>query len=93
MKKETILLTFLLFAGIARCYSQKVYQPNWESIDSRPVPAWFEDAKFGMFIDWGPWSVAGWAPKREKGAMYPDWYEFRLDTDSSFIKYHEKNWG
>ena len=25
--------------------------------------------------------------------MYPDWYEFRLDTDSSFIKYHEKNWG
>ena len=25
--------------------------------------------------------------------MYPDWYEFRLDTDSAFIKYHEKIWG
>ena len=46
-----------------------------------------------MFVDWGLWSVAGWAPKREKGAMYPDWYEFRLDTDTAFIKYNEKNWG
>ncbi len=76
-----------------QCYSQKTYQPTWESIDSRPVPAWFEDAKFGIFIHWGLWSVAGWAPKKEKGAMYPDWYELRLHTDSAFIKYHEKNWG
>ena len=76
-----------------QCYSQKTYQPTWESIDSRPVPSWFEDAKFGIFIHWGLWSVAGWAPKKEKGAMYPDWYELRLHTDSAFIKYHEKNWG
>lgn len=46
-----------------------------------------------MFIDWGLWSVAGWAPKRENGAMYPDWYEFRMEEDSTFRKYHEKNWG
>jgi alpha-L-fucosidase len=64
-----------------------------ESIDAHQAPDWFKDAKFGMFIDWGPWSVAGWAPKKEKVAMYPDWYEFRLDTDSAFIKYHELNWG
>lgn len=25
--------------------------------------------------------------------MYPDWYEYRMYTDSVFIKYHEKNWG
>ncbi len=63
------------------------------SVDSHQAPEWFKDVKFGMFIDWGPWSVAGWAPKREKGAMYPDWYEFRFDTDTSFFKYHKKNWG
>ncbi|HJZ40941.1 MAG TPA: alpha-L-fucosidase [Bacteroidales bacterium] len=69
------------------------WKPTPESIDSHHAPEWFNDAKFGMFIDWGLWSVAGWAPKKEKGAMYPDWYEFRLHADSAFIKYHEKNWG
>jgi alpha-L-fucosidase len=69
------------------------WKPTPESIDTHKAPEWFQDAKFGMFIDWGLWSVAGWAPKKEKGAMYPDWYELRLDTDSAFIKYHEKNWG
>jgi alpha-L-fucosidase len=69
------------------------WKPTPESIDTHKAPEWFQDAKFGMFIDWGLWSVAGWAPKKEKGAVYPDWYEFRLDTDSAFIKYHEKNWG
>ncbi len=69
------------------------WKPTPESIDTHKAPEWFEDAKFGMFIDWGLWSVAGYAPKKEKGAMYPDWYELRLDTDSAFIKYHEKNWG
>jgi alpha-L-fucosidase len=69
------------------------WKPTQESIDSHQAPEWFKDAKFGMFIDWGLWSVAGWAPKKEKGAMYPDWYEFRFDTDTAFFKYHEKNWG
>ncbi len=69
------------------------WKPTTESIDRHQAPEWFKDVKFGMFIDWGLWSVAGWAPEKEKGAMYPDWYEFRLDTDSSFIKYHEKIWG
>ena len=69
------------------------WKPTPESIDAHQVPEWFKDAKFGMFIDWGLWSVAGWAPKKESAAMYPDWYEFRLDTDTAFMKYHEKNWG
>lgn len=87
---------------ISACQNAKVEDVNnkgkWnstlKSIERHPTPDWFEDAKFGMFIDWGLWSVAGWAPKREDGkAMYPDWYEQRLDTDSTFVKYHEKNWG
>jgi len=69
------------------------WKPTLESFDNHQTPEWFNDAKFGMFIDWGLWSVAGWAPKKENGAMYPDWYEFRLDTDSLFMKYHAKTWG
>jgi alpha-L-fucosidase len=69
------------------------WKPTPESIDSHQTPEWFKDAKFGMFIDWGLWSVAGWAPKNEKKPMYPDWYESNMYTDSATIKYHEKNWG
>ncbi|XP_061187736.1 alpha-L-fucosidase-like [Saccostrea echinata] len=33
------------------------YEPDWDSIDSRPLPAWYDDAKVGMFINWGVYSV------------------------------------
>lgn len=62
------------------------------SIDQHPTPEWFKDAKFGMFIDWGPWSIAGWAPK-QKGQMIPDWYEMDMYRRKDFAAYHEKNWG
>lgn len=39
------------------------YKATWESVDSRPVPAWFDEAKFGIFIHWGVYSVPAWAPK------------------------------
>ncbi|MCP5055119.1 MAG: alpha-L-fucosidase [bacterium] len=28
----------------------------------RPLPAWYDDAKLGVFVHWGPYSVPGWAP-------------------------------
>jgi len=64
-----------------------------ESIDKHSVPEWFKDAKFGMFIDYGPWSIAGWAPKKRAGQMIPDWYEMRMYKEEAFRRYHEKNWG
>ena len=33
--------------------SKGKWKPTPESIDSHLTPEWFEDAKFGMFIDWG----------------------------------------
>ncbi len=36
------------------------YQPNWQSIDSRPIPEWYQDAKFGIFIHYGLYSVPSW---------------------------------
>ncbi len=53
------------------------YKATFDSIAAHQAPEWFLDAKFGMFVDWGPWSVAGWAPQAEK-ATYPAWYEQKL---------------
>ena len=25
------------------------YIPTWDSLDSRPLPSWYDDAKIGMF--------------------------------------------
>ena len=29
------------------------YEPTWDSLDKRPLPAWYDEAKFGIFIHWG----------------------------------------
>jgi alpha-L-fucosidase len=69
------------------------YAPNVSSIRQHECPEWFRDAKFGMFIDWGVYSVAGWAPKAEEGAMYPDWYLNSMMTSDVYRAYHVKTWG
>ena len=46
------------------------YENNWESLNARPVPQWFGDAKFGIFIHWGLYSVPAFAPKEN----YAEWY-------------------
>lgn len=33
------------------------YTPDWASLDSRPVPQWYKDAKFGIFMHWSVFSV------------------------------------
>ena len=29
------------------------YTPDWASLNKRVNPAWYDDAKFGVFIHWG----------------------------------------
>ena len=50
------------------------YNDSWASLDSRPLPEWFDDAKFGIFIHWGVYSVPSWSPVGE----YAEWYWDRL---------------
>src|ERR1700761_9325097 len=33
------------------------FQPNWDSLGAYRVPQWYRDAKFGIFIHWGVFSV------------------------------------
>ena len=43
------------------------FQPTWESLQAYTVPQWYEDAKFGIFIHWGPYAVPAfgneWYPR------------------------------
>jgi alpha-L-fucosidase len=40
-----------------------MYRPTWESVAGHPLPAWYDDAKLGIFLHWGLYSVPGWAPQ------------------------------
>ena len=52
---KIILLTAVLLALTMTAVTARAetYKPTWESIDSRPLPGWFDEAKFGIFIHWG----------------------------------------
>ncbi|XP_065804415.1 tissue alpha-L-fucosidase-like [Labrus bergylta] len=33
------------------------YTEDWTSLDARPLPQWYDDAKIGIFVHWGVFSV------------------------------------
>src|ERR1043165_5905421 len=69
------LLRTCAAAPLAAAYAQPRFQPTWESLDARPSPSWYTDAKFGIFIHWGLYSVPSYAPLKQKGeTMYAEWY-------------------
>jgi alpha-L-fucosidase len=70
MFKRLSVFVLLLAAAL----SAQTYQPTWDSIDKRPTPAWFTDAKFGIFIHWGVYSVPAYAPVLPGKLAYAEWY-------------------
>ena len=40
-----------------------MYEGTWDSVRTHEVPDWYHDAKLGVFIHWGLYSVPGWAPQ------------------------------
>ena len=66
------------------------YEAKWESLDKRPTPQWFVDAKFGIFIHWGLYSVPSWGPKDK----YAEWYWHDMNNhDSETWKHHVATYG
>jgi alpha-L-fucosidase len=75
--------------------SAQSYEPNWESINSRPVPDWFVDAKFGIFIHWGVYSVPSYRPVSERMyETYAEWYQARvMNPGDPGYRFHVDNYG
>lgn len=49
------------------------YKDNWESLAHYPVPKWYRDAKFGIFIHWGVYSVPAYFSEWYCRLMYYHW--------------------
>src|SRR3954464_5107599 len=85
--KRSISCFLLLSIMTVSAFAQ--YQPTWDSVDKRPTPAWFSDAKFGIFIHWGTYSVPAYAPVLPGKLAYAEWYWNALTNGRSNPKADE----
>ncbi|XP_037785483.1 alpha-L-fucosidase-like isoform X1 [Penaeus monodon] len=60
------------------------YAPTWDSLDSRPLPAWYDAAKVGIFIHWGIFSV----PSFGSEWFWKYWHENR----KKYVDFMERNY-
>lgn len=106
MKIHLLVLSVLLFASCNEISQQSTttekhpkYEANWESLQQYEIPAWFNDAKFGIFIHWGPYAVPAYGSEWYPRLMYMDTATFsaQLDLKSTgpnhVYLHHKQNWG
>ena len=101
-----LLLCFLVspcLQGQAQAPSH--YEASLESLNKHPLPQWYGDAKLGIFIHWGLYSVPGWAPliHPEHDFTSPDyithnpyaeWYLNSMRLDGAPTQaYHREHYG
>jgi alpha-L-fucosidase len=61
------------------------YEATWESLKTYTVPEWYQDAKFGIFIHWGVYSVPAFAN---------EWYPRNMYLQGTpEYEHHVKTWG
>ena len=80
-------LFLLLTIAVTALHAQVL--PTWESINQRGYPQWFSDAKLGIFIHWGVYSVPAYASKEG----YAEWYYRGLMTSDDRKAFQERIYG
>ena len=81
-----------------------IYEPTLDSLRQHPVPDWFHDAKLGIFVHWGAYSMPGWAVRTEGSQFeqaaakgweyafahnpYAEWYLNTLSIEGSPTREH-----
>jgi len=70
------------------------FRPDWESLQNYEVPDWYKDAKFGIFIHWGVYSVPAFGDEWYPRNMYlqgSDEYNHHLATYGPQTKFGYKD--
>lgn len=79
------------------------YEGTWDSVSQHPLPQWYDDAKLGIFLHWGLYSIPGWAPQvgdiqelmqtegpegMLKNNPYAEWYRNTMQIEGSPTQVH-----
>ena len=76
-------------ANIDAAVAAGPFRANWDSLRRYQIPQWYKDAKFGIFIHWGAYSVP---------AFGSEWYprQMYIDTErrgDNFFQHHQATYG
>jgi len=71
-------------AEIAKVADAGPFHPNWDSLAKYQVPDWYQDAKFGVFIHWGVYSVP---------AFGSEWYPREMYLPGQVRTHHTNTFG
>lgn len=72
---STILISICITCALC-------YEPNWNSLDSRKNPEWYDEGKIGIFLHWGVYSVPGnmvWFWYYWQRQKLPEYVQFMKD--------------
>ena len=100
---RTSLFLILLFWGCSetspKTKEKGKFEANWESLRNYQTPEWFADAKFGIFIHWGVYSVpefeSEWYPRLmySNNGTYSAQGKLEKQGPSDVYKHHLKTYG
>ena len=78
-----VILSYILLVTLA----SGEYQPTWDSLNSRPLPAWYDQSKFGIFLHWGVYCVPSFGS---------EWFWHNWKTNSSqqykYVNFMKENY-
>ena len=60
------------------------FSDSWKSLEKRKIPSWFDDAKFGIFVHWGVFSV----PSFDNEWFWYNWKKGRM----KYVEFVKKNY-
>ncbi|XP_052780781.1 putative alpha-L-fucosidase isoform X2 [Mya arenaria] len=78
--KLPIYLLFVTLIGLSAQYA-----PNWASLDTRPLPNWYDEGKIGIFVVWGLYAV----PALQNEWFWEMWHD---QHNEEIVKYMQDNY-
>lgn len=61
------------------------FEPTWDSLDRRTQPVWYDQAKVGIFIHWGVYSVPSFGSEWF-------WTNWRTVQDKRYVEFMQQNY-
>nr|XP_050040707.1 tissue alpha-L-fucosidase-like [Dermacentor andersoni] len=77
------LLLLAMAAAVGSSHARR-YSPDWSSLDTRPLPPWFDEAKIGVFLHWGVFSV----PSFGSEWFWHNWHEMQ----PAYVEFMTRNY-
>jgi alpha-L-fucosidase len=84
----------VILRSVASVVHEGPFRPDWESLQHYAVPDWYRDAKFGIFIHWGIYSVPAFGSEWYPRDMYrkgSEEYNHHLATYGPLDKFGYKD--